>query len=243
MRTLNARDYVALPRPTIPWLVEGFLPAKAFALLIGESKAGKSFFALQMCSALAKGVPFMGCATKPNSTVLYVNLDATDTSWTTRLNDMMAHGFELGDRLHFVHPQDHTGPCDVMNLTFQKAIRDTVRDLKPDLIVFDVLRELHHQKEESSTEMKVVMENLLDCTEGVAVLVVHHTVKISNKEDIRIVDLARGSSYMVGKAETVLCLMNNTLYTVPRFAEKVMLKAGRSHGMWVLPDFSTATVL
>lgn len=239
MRLLSATQYMALERPQKPWLIDGFLPAGSFALLIGEPKAGKSYFALQLANAVAAGGRFLGRQCQSGSSVLYLNLDAADDSWNLRLHSMKNNGFVLQDRIHFVHPEDEIRPCNIMADNVQRSFRDAISTLKPDLIIIDVLRELHSQKEESSTEMKTVLDKVLGVTGSSAVIGIHHTVKISNKEEIRVIDLARGSSYLTGKAETIWCLMDNNLYTIPRFADQIMLRGARNNGLWVLPDLDS----
>jgi RecA-family ATPase len=243
MRVVTADQYMKIDRPEPTWLIDGFLPTGAMALLIGEPKAGKSFFALQLCEALANGKLFLGRKTRPNSKVLYINLDAPDSSWNDRLRQLAGDGFVLGPNVAMVHPEDVIRPCNIMAMNVQRAFSDAIIAYKPDLIVVDVLRELHNQKEESSSEMKVIVDTLLHMTKDAAVIGIHHTVKISNKEDIRIVDLVRGSSYLAGKAETIWCLMDNTLHTTPRFAEKQALHGSRNGGLWVLPDLDAGTIV
>jgi hypothetical protein len=60
--------------PPTQWIVEGFLPI-GLTILGGDSKAGKSWFVLNLCKAVASGkVSFCGKIMDPQK-VLYLALD------------------------------------------------------------------------------------------------------------------------------------------------------------------------
>lgn len=48
------------PRAPYEWLVKGVLPAKERTIVYGEPQSGKSFLALDMAMAVARGTPFFG---------------------------------------------------------------------------------------------------------------------------------------------------------------------------------------
>lgn len=56
------------------WLVDGLLSTSTTCLLAAPPKTGKSFLALQLGHAVAKGLPFLGCDTV-KSPVLYLALE------------------------------------------------------------------------------------------------------------------------------------------------------------------------
>ena len=51
-------------RAPMSWLIKGVLPAADVGAVYGESGAGKSFFALDLCMAVARGLPWRGKAVK-----------------------------------------------------------------------------------------------------------------------------------------------------------------------------------
>lgn len=67
-----ASDFAGRPPPE--WLVEGFIPAKAITLLMGQSQAKKSFIAIELAARLASGREFLGRKTKPGA-VLYLAIE------------------------------------------------------------------------------------------------------------------------------------------------------------------------
>jgi hypothetical protein len=63
-----------LDLPPIRWLVRSVLPAEGIGALYGASGSGKSFLALDMLAAVARGGDWFGCRTKPVP-VLYLGLE------------------------------------------------------------------------------------------------------------------------------------------------------------------------
>lgn len=58
-------------RPAPEWIIKGVLPKAGLAVLYGESGSGKSFVALDMMMAIARGLPWRGRRTRPGR-VVYV---------------------------------------------------------------------------------------------------------------------------------------------------------------------------
>lgn len=235
MRLVTGAEYAALDRPALEWIVPGFLPMGVLAVLLGEPFAGKSYLALDLAYRVARGEPFFGQPTRQGP-VLYLNLDAAEASWRERLHSIAKHGEDISGPMMMLHPDDDIRPCDIMSPSIQYKIKEAIRLADPILIIIDVLRELHNKKEESSNDMKLVGDALLSLTKNRALLCIHHTTKISNKDFVRIVDLSRGSSYITGKAETAWCFVDNNLHILPRFTERVVLEGvRRPSGFWGFP--------
>ena len=68
-------------------------------VLAGPSKAGKSFFTLNMCLSVAKGEPFLGFPTK-KGTVLYLGLEDTEGRIQRRALTM---GDDMPKEFHFTN--------------------------------------------------------------------------------------------------------------------------------------------
>lgn len=235
MRLVSAEEYTRLERPSLSWLIEGHIPSPSLTVLLGEPKAGKSFLALQLAYAVARGEKALGANTHQGN-VLYFQFDTSELVWRDRFQKLSLHGENISGPLYMIHPEDNPPSCNIMEPPMQRFIKDAILQAKPSLIVFDVLRELHNRKEESSTDMKVVGDTIMELTQGYAVLLIHHTSKISNKETVRVIDLARGSSYLAGKADAVWCIIDNTLHMIPRFAEQRIVEGRRKvSGYWEFP--------
>jgi len=64
----RATSFLGQPSP-VPWIVKGWLPAYATAMMYGESGVGKTFVALDMACCIASGIPWGGIRTKPGIVV------------------------------------------------------------------------------------------------------------------------------------------------------------------------------
>lgn len=243
MRIVNADDYTRLERPALSWVVDGQIPSPSLTVLLGEPKAGKSFLALQLGFAIARGEKALGAETHQGN-VLYFQFDTSELVWRDRFQKIQQRGENINGPLYMIHPEDNPTACNILDVSIQTKIQDAIRQAQPSLIIFDVLRELHNKKEESSTDMKIVGDTLMHLTKGYAVMLIHHTSKISNKEIVRVVDLARGSSYLAGKADSIMCLIDNNLHIIPRFAESLIVEGRRKpSGYWEFPALENADKL
>ena len=66
---INRMDF-----PPQEFLVEGLIPKSGMGIIAGNPKAGKSFLGLQLCTCIAKGIPFLGRETMQGN-VLYLALE------------------------------------------------------------------------------------------------------------------------------------------------------------------------
>lgn len=57
-------------RPPADWLIKGVLPAAQLVVLFGASGSGKSFVALDMLAAMARGVDWRGCRSRRTRSVI-----------------------------------------------------------------------------------------------------------------------------------------------------------------------------
>src|SRR5207248_10255292 len=92
-RFYNDERWAALPSP--PWLVERWRPAEQFAVLFGTSGIGKSFVALDLAYAVARGVPWLGQRVVTPGQVVYVAGEAA-ISLRTRCRAYRQHYGVLG---------------------------------------------------------------------------------------------------------------------------------------------------
>ena len=77
----------ALP-PLAEPLIEGVLRKGHKLLLAGPSKAGKSFALIELCIAIAEGLPWLGRFSCAKGRVLYVNLELDRASCLHRIRDV-----------------------------------------------------------------------------------------------------------------------------------------------------------
>lgn len=202
LEALAPKPLLAIPwsegqqRRSPPDLVKGLLPA-GITGLIAPPGSGKSFLALDLVAAVARGVPWHGRRTK-GGPVLYVAAEAQEGIWK-RLEAYRLSW--LGDQEAappvFVIPQaiDLLQPDGDTQTLAATALRVGAR-----LIVVDTLsRAFGGGDENSSQDMSRLVMNLdrLRAQSGAALLLVHHTGKDTTKG-------ARGSSVLNGAVDAML---------------------------------------
>jgi hypothetical protein len=72
-----------------PWLIEGLLPARGLACIVGPPKSGKSFLTSDMLCSVARGVPYAGRETLPGP-VIYLTGEGV-SGFKRRLVAMRQH--------------------------------------------------------------------------------------------------------------------------------------------------------
>jgi len=119
----NLRDFFDDLPPLSPPLIAGVLRQGHKMLLAGPSKAGKSFALIELCIAIAEGIPWLGFACAQGR-VLYVNLELDRASCLHRFKDVYK---AMG-----VNPANsHVENIDIWNLRGKSAPMDK---LAPKLI-------------------------------------------------------------------------------------------------------------
>lgn len=178
-RIVNALDF-ANNRPSLTWLVKGFLPKAQLGVLFGESGAGKSFACLDICAAIARGVEDWNGHRVKRGRVMYVVAEGAD-------------GF--GPRIRAYAHQHGLTELDIdvigdmtPNLTKTNEITDLIKDLKAfgpyDLVVLDTFAQVTAGINENSGEdMGAALEQCkrINKDTGAMVLLVHHSGKDSSK--------------------------------------------------------------
>lgn len=168
-------------RPLPRWLIKHVLPESGVCMVYGPSTSGKSFLALDLCMAIARGVDWFGHKTQRPGAVAYVVAEG-------------AGGF--GKRLH-AYDEHHGSDSSALPLSFIPAapnllevrdVRELVAELKalPDLrvVTVDTLAQTTPGADEnSSADMGRALAHCRSIGEatGALVLLVGHTGKDATK--------------------------------------------------------------
>lgn len=87
--------------PPLQWLVRGVLPATGLACIYGASGSGKSFLALDLCTAIAAGDDWFDCRVK-DAPVVYVALEG-EAGFSQRVKAwQLHHAKDLPPALRFI---------------------------------------------------------------------------------------------------------------------------------------------
>lgn len=185
-----------------PYLVKGLLLPKQVSLLAAPPNTGKSSIVAALLAHVSQGIPFAGLRVK-KAAVIYVG--AEDPEGIA----IRAHGHFITDEAKATanfHVLDQA--IDVSNVA---AVKQFTKDMNillkrtretRSIIVFDTLTlSIGNSDENVARDMTSVMENAqrLARQTGAHVMFVHHTSAADAKK-------ARGSTALVGNADTVLLL-------------------------------------
>lgn len=182
------------------WIIKGVLPQAELAVLYGESGSGKSFMALDMAAAIARGIEWRGHRVHQGS-VVYIAAEGANGF----RNRLRAYAFQQNIALkdldiHVIHATpnmlDKTDAVDVA-----KAVVHTVG--KPSLIIVDTLAQtMPGGNENAGEDMGRALAHCrgIHRATGALVMLVHHSGKDASKG-------ARGWSGLRAAADVELEVM------------------------------------
>lgn len=176
-RLMTAAEISSLP--PVRWLVRGILPADGLAAIYGASGSGKTFLALDLLAAVARGQAWFGNKTLP-SPVTYVALEG-ETGMSQRVQAYERRHGKLPVAVRFV--------AQALNLLTPKDINDLASAIKVaggggGAVCIDTLNRASAGSDENdSKDMGRIIEAAkhLQQLVGGLVLLVHHIGKIESK--------------------------------------------------------------
>lgn len=188
-------------------LIEGLLDFGSFALLVGESNAGKTFVALDLALSVAQGLSWFGKKVTQGA-VLYVAAEGgggIKKRIVAYKNEKKLKDIPVPFRLA-------QGAVDLLDSSTHipeliASIHETKKifEMPVHLVVIDTLnRSLAGGDENASADMGTFVKNIdfIRQETSAAVLVVHHTGKDTRKG-------ARGHSLLKGAVDTELLVENS----------------------------------
>jgi hypothetical protein len=194
---LSIEELEALPPPR--WLVDHLLTETSLAAVYGQPESFKSFLAIDICMAVAGGLPWHQRKVERGA-VLYIAAEGASglgkrvRAWKQH-HGLQEHSFDfrlMRDEINFATDRE----SDVR--AFAQAVMEQVGSLK--LIVIDTLNQTATGADENSAKDMgryiASMKCLRDST-GATVVVVHHSGKDSGKG-------MRGSTAILGALDTAL---------------------------------------
>jgi len=196
-----------------PWLVDGICTEQAVMVIGGEPKTAKTWAAIELAIAVATDTPAFGeFRVRPDKRGAWLFLCEDNPRSVQRRVRSIVQGrgpvlAGWGTRLHV----KALGSMHLDDLGALARYVATVRQnpVKPALVAFDPLRDLHAHNEDSSTEMQGVysalraLRTVLQCS----VVFVHHAGKATaDGEKRRGGQKLRGSSALHGAVDAGLYL-------------------------------------
>lgn len=190
------------------WLIEGLWSAEAVGIVGGEPKCCKSFLALDMAVAVASGTPCLGrFPTVRRGRVL---LFAAEDSLAVVRQRLVGIAAATNTSLEALDIHVIIAPVVRLDIELDRTrLEDTVRTLRPALLVLDPFVRLHRIDENASAEVAPLLDFLrgLQRRYQVAVVLVHHARK--GASHIRAGQALRGSSELHAWGDSNLYLRRN----------------------------------
>jgi hypothetical protein len=176
--TIRVGDVEPLQDPSDHWLIEELWSARAVGVLGGAPKLGKTWTAVDLALSVASGTPALGrFAVKDPGTVLFFAAEDPPPRIRERFAAIARYrGLEIQEL--DVHLLD----VPVLKLDScrdRRRLQETVRTLRPKLLVIDPLVRTHSIDENSSTAIAALLSFLrrLERHHETAILITHHTRK------------------------------------------------------------------
>ncbi len=204
-RTVEYIRFATKEPGPIRWIVEPLFPQETVNILSGDSGAGKSWLALELSHAVASGRPWLGHFPVTQGPVLYFDEESVESLLHQRIWQLRQCDPELPSELPIRFRLD-TGLL-VDQPDGNALLRADLEELAPALLVIDSFRGCFAGDENNSAEVRVALRNLkhLATDFGCAVLVLHHTRKLSQVSNAAS-QMVRGSTDLRGAVDTHLFL-------------------------------------
>ena len=236
-KSFDIGEYLALPRPTETFLIDGILPFGGALLLYGDPKVGKSFAALQLSQSIVNGEDWLGFSTNRGK-VLYVQLDTPRGLWMHRMAELIESGEPLlNENLHIADRESlETWPFNILYKPHYDVLREEVDRIEPDVVIIDVLKEAHQLPENDNSDSQKVLAALTAATQPAALVLIHHAKKAQWDQPTDVVSGARGATYLTGRMDGIIHMTPKTLKYVSRATEGGSIALDRKdNGYWELP--------
>lgn len=177
-------------------IVKNLLTA-GLAILAGAPKIGKSWMVLNLCSNIACGLPFLGNEVKQGD-VLYLALEDDARRLQRRL---LTIGDESRGHLHLANS------CSPLGVQLEEQIRLFMNSHPSTrLVVIDTFQKIRKSVRETSYANDYAevsrLKRLAD-SEGICILLVHHTRKLGDSDYMNEIS---GTTGIAGSADTLMVL-------------------------------------
>lgn len=222
---LSVRDYLMLPHDNNTWLVKDLIPTSGAALIYGLPKGGKSWLALQLACAIAKGdKEWLGFRVMTQGIVLYLQLDTPRSTWRLRFQGLIREGVKFDERALGVADRESLKyfPFDISKEqpSHMDYLQSMVQRIKPVAVIVDTLRKAHSKDENNSTDMSNVVSKLVAAVSPAALILVSHSRKPNMEMGNDLMSDHRGSGSVTGEMDCIIKMTKKKLYYGGRSIEE-----------------------
>jgi hypothetical protein len=166
----------------IEWQIQDLVPRNSIVVLSGQPGIGKTWLSLELAiSVCAKGKAFGFYQASAGKVLLFNSEDAPGAVTKPRI-EAMCRGKQVNDLQNLFFLDTHTLHLD--DEQHQAKFAKTMEEMKPDLVVLDPFRNLHHANENDASQMAPILGFIRELQRkyGCSFLVVFHDRKPGEKD-------------------------------------------------------------
>ena len=244
--TKNAVDYPDEVLPLCEVILDSengeVLTAGGILQLTGMGKIGKTMLLLNILFGLAIGRYVLGFGISKPRKVLYLNGENSSRTMQSRLKllrDYFCIDDEQADLLR-KNLLIVNGGFSIQERDVLKDIKGNLREIKPEVLVIDPLKNFYTGEENSADDMRKFMVAVRALIQefNLTVIIIHHTGKKQNDNNFY---SGRGSSLLADDAETTISFQKDTdnkglfnLFVTGRNCDEFTLHLTKQPERWYL---------
>lgn len=199
--TVSAAELQRMHIDPPTWVIPNMLPA-GLAVLAASSKVGKSWMAMQMCLAIAKGQTFLEYQTNENG-CLYLALEDSMYRLKDRMNKVLK-GRKAPDNYYMAIRASTLDDKLLAQLTEELEEHPDIK-----LVIVDTLQKVRGGSKKGELLYEYDYRELGPLQQyayekGICVLLIHHLRKMADADDV--FNMISGSNGIMGVSDTILII-------------------------------------
>lgn len=230
-KPLSLKEVWSMDLPPSQWKIHGLVPEETLTIISGAPASFKTWLIFQMAVDISLGKSFLGQFPCKPGKILMID----EESHLRLIKDRF---IKLGATeelpIHFLSQQQFS----VLNEKMITSILDICKKLSIDTLFIDSLVRIHSVDENSSGDMKTVLQQLRTfIKEGITVIVTHHERKESPMAKSSPQNRARGSSEILANADSLL-----TVHRVKDDKHRLVFEQAKNREAEEIPAFEIKVV-
>jgi len=207
----EAHDLAEHKFPLPTFLVDPIIPLGGLVLLHGKRGIGKTQFCLSLANSIVNGRLFLNRFPTLPGPVLKVQVDMTPQIQQLRVQKV--HKILNLSNLYYYFPR----VLNIMSLSRESSAALAITELNPSIIIWDTLRKIHRENENSSESAQLVYSKVTSLFPNSTHFFVHHDKKtVVDQQALDPEEAFRGSGDWIDSTDTSMQLVELKQYNPSR---------------------------